>query len=349
MKYPKTHYENALARMGITDDMFTKELLDNMVAHVRKTDKFAESAKTFISNMYIVLHEFKKAGKKVFRFNPDLCLLLNNTNLKKVASELLNFPFSALYITGFDVLNMRTPAGDLINCMYVAHEQLTQSSATWICNYVSKYGIKLDDTKPVYSITFTFAYEILSDSDKFDQFVVPFHYHDGDIFDIIKNNIKLYKHLYNAEHQAFLLKLIRFALNCILYLTSDNILMEQIVPKDTVSNKKSVKKIRKAISHSGTQLPYSYVGRDIIIDNKDREFYTSTPTGRMNLSRTARWMVRGHWNSYWINKENADKYDKKLIKHFDETKNKYSVKVWLKPYIKGDDLGTIIEKQYVVK
>jgi len=344
MKQPKIHYENCLATLNISDEMFTDDFLYEILDNIKKSNKFDKNAKTYLRGIYLMLYKFKSTGKKIFKFSNDLCLLLNKTSLKKVDTETLNVPYKTFYINGFDVLDIKTPEGALINCAYVDYEIIPPEEKAAACkHFKGQYDINLKENEPIYSIIFTFATEQIVNSDTIDQFILPFYYNKGNLLEIFRNHIKFYNSIYNAESQKFLLKLIRFILNCILYLTSDDALIERIKPKDFVGKKKSKKKIQKAVRHAGTNIPYNYVGRNIVIDRKDRNQYLNSNTRDNVKEYTGRWMMMGHWHSYWVNEIKDDH----KVKYFDEGKNKYLIRKFIKPYFKGD--GIVIDKQYIVK
>ena len=321
---PKTHFE--LIEECIIQQGYTfKEWLH---IKVTKFKSIKNPSYDIIKQMQIVsmYKLFELNGKKSFYLTEDLCYLLYNTDLKNVDSSMLHLPFETFYIGGLDCLNFI----ENINGVYIAkhiNPDHTNKGATYMYDLFLYYI----DTHNIQD-TINAQYEI----------------HKGDILEQIMKIESNFNDRLNIRTQCF--NIARFIINCILYLTSENSIIEKIIPVDFTTNKKNKAKIKKARKHSGTQITQYKIGPTRIDRKLKQALVNHTHNPSKNNRHTNSWVVMGHWHPYWVLKENVRQWEwdeKKVIKASDDG-TKHLVKKWVKPYLKGDGEPPN-EKTYIVK
>jgi hypothetical protein len=97
-----------------------------------------------------------------------------------------------------------------------------------------------------------------------------------------------------------------------------------------------------------SELPYDLIGGTIKINNNlNNNFYEKGNGTRHRFQYT----VRGHYHHFWKNKWNVE--DKNSIVAYGELgtkdENKVLIRKWVAPYIKGDELAELINKEYVLE
>jgi len=362
--YPKTHYENFEVLMnerGVSvDEVFDERTLESLYLNRTVSDKpqINYNTEEFFRSTLSAMYNFRLGKKKVFRFTDDLSRLLFFTDLTSVDASTFRVPESSFYINGFGCLNIRTHLGILIDGVYVTagttNDLNSEAMERMKSYYENKFGIKYNGDILHY-IGFLFVREeIKADNEKgADEFFIPFLLTEGDV--LVQLNTMFDRYInssaYPAEHRELIVTLMKFIVNCILYLNSDNVILEKIRPVDQVSGKKSAKKIKKAIKHSGTRLDTILVGGNIHIERRTREYLEKAMPGRKNERRTPNWLVLGHWHGYWMKVDNIKETDwkTKRVRKLNETRDKALVNKWLMPYVKGEKDEEIPEKEYAVR
>lgn len=362
--FSKTHYENfddivSSRGMGI-DTLLTEETLLylNRNKDMNSPAQINYNNLEFFRSNLSALYNFKIGGKKVFRFSEDLCKLLFFTDLSSVDASTFRVPDSSFYINGFGGLNIRTHSGILIDGVYVTagtSEDLNREAMDQMRGYYSKkFGIEYDGSILHY-IGFLFVREEIKKDDEngADEFFVPFLLTEGDVLNQLNTMFDRYIHssAYPIEHRDLIVTLMKFIVNCILYLNSDNILLEKIYPIDTISKKKSAKKIKKAIRTNGTRLETIFVGGNIKIERRIKEYFDREEPNKKNERHTPTWLVLGHWHGYWMKVENIKETEWKTnrVRKLDDEREKALVNKWLMPYIKGEPDEQLPKKEYAVQ
>jgi len=150
----------------------------------------------------------------------------------------------------------------------------------------------------------------------------------------IKEIIKLYKMNnsggFTSQNEYVVITIIKI----LMYLTSINTDIERITPfGGSIINKKKKKK---------TIMKYDYVGGNIVINNNNN-FAKGLP-GRNGRQIETKFMVRGHYHSFWMNI--SDDIPNSHI--LDINEDKMLVRKWVEPYWKGKDFAEVILRNYKV-
>lgn len=136
------------------------------------------------------------------------------------------------------------------------------------------------------------------------------------------------------------LSFFRLILNSILYITSNNPDITQVLSKRNTAIKSSEKirsqvKSKKAKQQAKklSELDYHLVGKDVgqIIINKDIKSSDTTQKNN-NIEYAVRFLVRGHWRNQACGSELTDR---RLV--------------WIKPYYKGPEMADLINRPYIAK
>jgi hypothetical protein len=131
----------------------------------------------------------------------------------------------------------------------------------------------------------------------------------------------------------------RIILNAVLYLSSDQAeLTDRVSPRRDIearaTNLISLTKRRKLLQSGGryTDFDYQEVGSSVGAIVIDRSALGGASGGRVSGKPLVRFMVRGHWRQQ---AHGAGRQDRRLV--------------WIRPFYKGVDMATAINKPYLVK
>lgn len=329
---PKTFfelYEDDLLKMGYSFDEWALEAINNK-------EKFLEKFSEEQIDMLRTLGIYEMAGKKNFHLTEDLCYLLHNTTLEKMPAHLLHMPFNNFYIGGFGCLNF------INNIDSVFIDRIIE---TELLEAHKKDHPTCD--QPLFFLNFMLTSTI--NKQRHGGFMIPIF--EGDILEQINEIIfdERYNYKPDLSKQDKYIKVIKFAFNCILYLTSENSIIEKITPIDYITKKKNKKKIKKAKKHSGTRLTQYRIGPTNIDRKLKQALIEHTHNPNPNQRHTDSWVVMGHWHPYWMLRENVKKWEwdeKKVIKETEDG-TKVLVKKQIEPYYKGSKEKSD-EKNYIV-
>jgi hypothetical protein len=301
------------------------------------------------ATMLATIITFLLTKKKIFHLKEDLCYLLYYTELSKVDAEIIALPFDCFYMNGFDCLNFKTEHGQYgINAVYIKGIKL--DSATQQLVYDKQKDNLMPNVRPsdlLFSLNFLFCAENFTEKGEEDEFSVTFPLTKGDVLEQVDYFFDHFGKNYFTEYNINLLRtMVKFEINCILYINSDEALMQKIIPENS-SRQKISRNIRKnSNKRRSSHLHYYHVGHSIVIDNKDKEVYKSELSNDTRKQRlTLSWIVRGHWQGYWV----KETKDGDVIKYFDEEKKKHLIKKLKRPFIKGKELGEMVNKDYIVR
>ena len=102
----------------------------------------------------------------------------------------------------------------------------------------------------------------------------------------------------------------------------------------------SLKKAKKFLHRKKSSIDYDLL--DISIDGS--EHYDSELIGKTS-SHKYKYLVRGHWHHYWVNRDNENYKSDCIVESND---NKIKVRKWLSPYWKGPEMGDTVLKDYKI-
>ena len=128
-------------------------------------------------------------------------------------------------------------------------------------------------------------------------------------------------------------------INSLLYITSINSEKKRIILSNK-NNDMSLKKAKKFLHRKKSSIDYDLL--DISIDGS--EHYDSELIGKTS-SHKYKYLVRGHWHHYWVNRDNENYKSDCIVESND---NKIKVRKWLSPYWKGPELGDTVLKDYKI-
>lgn len=229
----------------------------------------------------------------------------------------------------------------MFNCTSVnVHADLVQSPFQEVFLHFEDSGIEVSDMegrkgplKGVYvnlrndsegrTLRIMAVSDLLNDINTWSK--IPLHESKSD--DALENHLaKAFEDLpftaYRDTYKEMIQKVYRLVINTLLYITSKSSDMKKIIPVLPTSKKP---KIQKRMSKSAS-IPYIIVGSNTPKMHGAKE-------GK-SYQITERFMVRGHWRAQWRGSRKNNSWHQETI--------------WIKPYIKGDDLGQIINKKYKV-
>ena len=345
-----TYYEKIIKQLSpldLSDETIVKKLAIVMAnAEMLRIDG---ANHVILQSQCATLLEFIKYGKKVFTFKEDLCYLLNFTDLKEVDASHIKLPFQCFYINGFHCLDFRTSNENsyVMDSVFVrgyplndATELMSIRGTVSLDKMAEEFNIKREDM--LYALEFILTTESTEKLDD-DYLVFPYILTKGDALKQITEKCRN-RHAMFSTHSAELVeKLLKFILNCVLYINSDEAVIKNITPQAPKSSRKASRSRRTSPTRKTASATYYSVGSNITINRKEREAYAEAC--RDKYSRiTASWIVRGHWHGYWKRLENIADSDR--VSNIGETKA--LIKKWLQPYIKGNQEVAILHKNYTV-
>jgi len=275
---------------------------------------------------------FYKSGKKVFRLTEDLTQMLLDTEIKKIDSFFLRSPYRCIYITLPKTTKFINPTGIPLDGFYVI--LLDKDEVNPLEMSEGHHHCASSDVLKSLVIV-AISDEFLARSDPRNSlYYWNILFKEGDIFEqvqgILDDNDKLPKMLNRKDYsRAFLEKVFCFIINTLLYINTQDKKPIEIKPKD-ISNLKSKKKIKRAKKYSN--LPYYYLGREIVIDKNYKKSLDLTERDGIKREYSGQWTVRGHWRNQPIGK---GRLDTKLI--------------WIQPFVKGKEFSEFLNKTYKVK
>lgn len=312
-------------------DMFLLEYIETILGE----ERFKKIKPILIStllNRIFLTYNFYKHGQKIFRFEKNLAEMLLKTDLNNVDAEYVKPPFPCIYMdVPFNLFTKKIRGTSYsLRGLYVYDMPVESFDTKELDKQLGKDCIKLLRMQAIF--TTEEKYE-----DDTDSVVHNFNLRlkKGNLFEQLKEN---YSRSTLEDFEVELSdEMISFVVNAILYLHSDKRVLHYIKPQylELLENKKSPKKRKKLERkyNNLSKLAYYQVGRDIVIDNKtkkDSGFANHTNTKDASLSK--QWIVRGHWRNQAFGPGLKER--------------KY---VWVKPHIKGNDDGSLVEKNYKVK
>jgi hypothetical protein len=324
------------------------EKLITVLARSHELNLAAEPHSILMSQCTTLL-EFVKYGKKVFTLKEDLCYLLNFTDLKEVDSNHIKLPFQCFYINGFNCLNFRTSKNNAytMDSVFVrgypldgtAEVVMSTGAKASLDTVAQKYNVKKEDM--VYALEMIFTTECTDKLDD-DYLVFPYILTKGDALKQITEKCRSNHPVFQVHSADLVEKLMKFILNCVLYINSDEAIIKNITPQIPKNNRKASRGRRTSIKKT-TPLTYYSVGSNINIGIEERDMYRQACQNK-NERHAASWIVRGHWHGYWKRLENISETDKVS----NQAETKALIKKWLQPYIKGNKDVAILHKNYTV-
>jgi len=290
---------------------------------------------------YITMLNFIFFGKKMFFFENNLIehLALTDINTK---SEYINLPFeSCLFIFNspillrayyqisgkdYDLIDYKTPLNVFLTSL-PAKEGIR--TIIFSCHHVNEnrnyFSLKRQllikenwSINEMIKTDWSDIYKNCEDEEKIENYV------DEELF-------------YNNGMLFF-----RTIINCLLYLSSNDPDIINVLATDPVINVKEYKNLGKKDitfinkhNSSKTVLDHSVVGKNvkniIVVDKKYKNNHEKGDS-KYSITKYLKFMVRGHWRNQAYGHNLSER---KMI--------------WIKPYMKGSDLGELIEKNYKVK
>jgi hypothetical protein len=317
-------------------DKACKIYLEDMYKKVYKNsiyDKGINFVRAAFWEIYVP-YLFSLYGKKVFRLSKNLVHMLLDTDLKKVDSFFLEIPYKCIFLAIPDEITLLNPYGIPINGIYLSILKNDEVNYTAL----SKEFHHLENKPNTKSFIIVAVSDIILDKDDPRESLYYWHiiFKEGDIFEQL--NTYLDKWLLKAKleniniNETFIDNIFSFILNTVLYINSSDInLVEKKIKVSNLRQSKNPKKKKKALQR--TKLPYYIIGNDIVIDHHYQKVINLTDRKKGKYQKyTAQWMVRGHWRNQPIGPGRAKR---KLI--------------WVQPYVKGEEVGNLIDKDYKVK
>ena len=365
----KTHFDVLMEQLSSAD----KRVIDianwndqrliyffNAMQHQTLTDPDVEPdklkrRKSFNSpgamgGFYAALASFVTAGKKVFTLKPDLAYLLYFTTIEKVDAKNIQVPFPCFYLNGFENLNFKTEDQiNTISAIYVRGTIPMEEEREYLFKQHEDCLVPSCKSPEdiIYSLNFIFTTNDFTEKGKEDFFSVPFPLTVGDTLEQVSYFLEHYGALFFSDYNIDLIsRMVKFALNCLLYINSEEAIIKNITPK-AVTQKKSARRSysRNRIKHipKRTAVTHYSVGSNITLSPADRQTYGDACA--TNTKHVATWVVRGHWHGYWKRKENISKADRVTGSEGD----KILIKKFIQPYIKGNKDMAPLHKDYTVK
>ncbi len=344
--------------VGQHDDMLCYTLCQLINKNLTKSTPHDNEAfrKKMLNSLYndiFTAFMFYKSYKKIYKLSPNLVHLLMDTELKSVPTEYIQSPFKCIYISLPSEIKMCDPFGHEIAGMYFI---LRENDETTI--YPSYNQELIDNLRknPDYPARNIFIYIVCKDTAYnfyWNLFLLP----GGDVIDTAENYLNKYwipsevqseelkknitpieidlmnvdKKPYEAE-KNFFREIYHLAINTVLYITSIKEDFPIVRPKaKDVSNIKNKKKQRKEIKWSN--LPYYKVGYDIVIDKQYQNMIDICNRDSSQRKIIAsKFIVRGHWR--------MQAFGAKWSEHR---------KIWIKPFLKGQEFIDFVNHNYKVK
>jgi hypothetical protein len=329
MHFPITHYEYVSKAYDksittMVDDMMRGKPNDFMVfgdsllqledASWFLDDSLAEVNLRLAVRVAYHMWRMRNCGEQIYYVPPHLCEMFLHTTLS-LDAEFIQSPYEEIYVyTDQDEMTISDKTGTLpIKGLYI--NLGTDLQGERMLRFVATSGVK--------------GIEEEKDVNYFACFRIPEH---GTIDEIIETQFKEYM---SDTRSVELMKddmvdldkladILRFAINILMYITSENADLQSVTPKR--HDKKSPKKQKKY--RNKAQMSFVYVGKGV-----------PHPKGSNGIPSGTRishkFWVRGHWRAQWFgSSKDNDQHQKKI---------------WIKPYIKGKDFAEDISKRYIVQ
>lgn len=330
-------YQHDMENGGDKEDITPPSIMDFVKKVCDKTKyKYLMDRGMISSNHFktqlLHTYQFYKYGKKVFRFEKNLTEMLMKTDLKNVDSEFFKPPFTSIFIEVPSKTFKKEIQGKEISLygLYLYDYPVDYKERETLDKEIGPEVNKVVLIQCIY----TEEDEISSAQDtSFSFFTVKLK--PGNLFDQLQEILqRLGK---DSTEMEVTKDIVSFVVNAILYLNSDKKVINLIEPThlQLLENKKSPKKIKKLEKKykNYSKLPYYQVGKDIVIDNKLGK--KSTGNSKKNIDdsvHSTQWIVRGHWRNQAYGEGRKER--------------KY---IWIKPYVKGNEEGTLTHPKYRVK
>ena len=282
---------------------------------------------------------FYKHGKKLFRPTKELIHMLIDTEIKNLDAFFVKSPFKSIYITIPNDVKVMNPFNLPVNGLYIVLYEKEDIDYEGFSEEFQEYK-NYEHSKSL--IVCAISDIILPPTDPREtMYYWNLALREGDLSNQVNTLLNKYDEDYTSQqyskcketyNRTFLENILFFCINFLLYINAKNDF--KYVNKEKSSNKKQPKsksKIKKAQKKSS--LPYYEIGTDIVIEHSYKKvinLYDKSATEKRRL--TGRWVVRGHWR----NQAHGQAFSERKLK-------------WIQPYIKGEDLSEIIDKQYIVK
>jgi hypothetical protein len=324
--YIKTIDEFKRARFGESHrPVLPNDLLEikNAIVPIDMLEDNELSIKAYLKKLTILYH-FHASGYRMYRFSDDLYHLLRHTDLKGIDTHLLKSPHRCFSIRMpehfvFMELDNSIKRFEYIHILFLENEEAEQFSPS-----------KKDSDSPVIRTILIQLQKETKNSGRQAPLIVTWilKFREGDIFTQVEKLFSKYMEQFNIEFVETLRELFDFVINALLYLTSDNIILDEIRSDHVDTSKlKNPAKILKAEKRNARYSKYScqYVGKDIKLDKQFKEAMTLA-SGKRSI--TAHWVVRGHWRNQPCGKNLSER---KII--------------WIRPYYKGKGIVEIINSE----
>lgn len=329
----KTHYEAAReylkdigydipeltrkTRISYPEKITFAEFQILILAEISSLKLLSDIQFAYYSNLFFHLCQLKRNEEKIFYITKDLSVKLADTNLN-ISSRFLKSPFSEIYV------QIERGLFEIIDA-----DDLTKVAVDGFYVFFNNQEIRI----MVVGILESTELIPFNDSVFYFRFDLP----EGKLHDIVERQMEMaspqeLKATKGDINQHKLKELTFFIFNVLLYITSkDPDIINMLPEKVDISNKKSKKKIKKAIQKNNktSSLPYILVGKKIKSEEVNA---VANAGGIVHWKLEKRIYVEGYWRIQWYGSK-----DDKYAKH-----------IFIEPYYKGPELAELINKKYKV-
>lgn len=337
--FPITHYEyvytlDKLSIKRIIDNLSLKfkgesvtyDLIGNYLVNMNETDSYnifkmlykISGSLTF--NMFYHIYKMRECGEKIYYIHKNICEMLLHTTLN-VSSDLIQIPFREIYLC-FDQDELTLSDDERVLPIKGAYINLEEiGGGIRRLRVLATSGI--NGIEGLKDINFFFKIDLIQGrvNDIVESYVEKLERGELPISDNADLNTKTIPALF------------RLIINTLLYITSKSPDILNMNPdRVNIDRVKSNKKKRKLENKIGkvAQLPFIKVGY-----NTPRIAYNNGESLQEGTKISYQFTVSGHWRMQWKGSKSNDTWKQEPV--------------WIKPYIKGEDLAEGIHKKYIVE
>ncbi len=150
----------------------------------------------------------------------------------------------------------------------------------------------------------------------------------------------------SQEVSDMIVRVTHFVAKLFLYMSSVNATVRGQEAPDRTEPKE--KRLKKFLHREKSRKKFYQVGQDIVISSKSQEGSDGN-TGN-STKHSHRYLVRGHWHSYWLKYEIETLKPHQIIDTKQDEFGTMAVKVkkFLAPYWRGPELGEVVLRDYKV-
>jgi hypothetical protein len=286
-------------------------------------DGLGANQSTFAMNLFYHIWRMKTCGEKIYYISPQLFSMLLNTDVT-VDSQWIKTPFEEiyLYLDQKEVLIDDFSDGSIcpIKGVYINFKK--HDAFNNRMRFILTGGF--DAIKQYKDVNYYFSIDIPECGKTIEDII-------DSLFEKI-NDQKMHVFDMSETNQKATRLMIRFVLNLMIYITSPSADMFDFIPDKISIDKKSPKKIEKAMRKLSrtAQIPFIMVGYKL------PKLPQSSLTSTHGHSITYKFEVSGHWRMQW---KGTKKIEGSL----------HQEPIWIKPYHKGENLAEGIHKKYIVQ